>query len=107
MRRRVGTAFKLDDLFPYDEVVTAVYFYSLKNRFFVVFTALHIKVCSIVILKNGHKFLKKVAFFGVWEDMVLFNKKKLPIGSISEESGEQVCLAAKNCGSSHQTIQRR
>lgn len=27
VRRRVGTAFKLDDLFPYDEVVTAVKIY--------------------------------------------------------------------------------
>lgn len=42
MRRRVGTAFKLDDLFPYDEVVTAVeiYLYPLWNLVLSCFSSL-------------------------------------------------------------------
>lgn len=33
MRRRVGTAFKLDDLFPYDEVSTDILFVLLPLLF--------------------------------------------------------------------------
>lgn len=38
VRRRVGTAFKLDDLFPYDEVISfccVVFFFSvMQTQFF-------------------------------------------------------------------------
>lgn len=74
MRRRVGTAFKLDDLFPYDEVGRDAL--SCFGR-------------------SGAITLNCVC-------VVLF-----PLGPISEESREQVRLAAENCGGSHQTIQRR
>lgn len=39
VRRRVGTAFKLDDLFPYDEVVQ-IYLYPLWNLVLSCFSSL-------------------------------------------------------------------
>lgn len=46
---------------------------------------------------------RSVCFFG--KSPLTVSVLCFPTGSTSEESGESVCLAAKDCGSSHEASQ--